>query len=110
MAHFEDRLQVRELLRTSPSAAAVDEALDCVLRSPGQFEHPDELQVQLRALRDTPGQARWLRCRGLLPPVSRQERAALERRRAEAVGTGVGSTGVTIAGAWATGAWGLGGE
>lgn len=92
---FEDRLRVRELLRGGPSADDVDEALACVLRSPEQVEHPGELAAQLRRLRAVPDEATLLRCRALLPPVSRAERAAVERRRTD----------------WASeGAWGLGGE
>lgn len=95
MERFEDRLRVRELLRGGPCGEDVDEALACALRSPEQFEHPQALAEQLRALRSAPSEAGLLRCRGLLPPVTRAERAAMERRRTD----------------WAVeGVWGLGGE
>lgn len=96
---FEDRLRVRELMRGGPSADDVDQALTSVTRSPEQFEHPAELAAQLRLLRAAPGEALLLRCRGLLPPVSRAERAAMERQRTDWAVEGV-----------AEGAHGLGGE
>ena len=95
MECFENRLQVRELLRGAPDGDDVDEALACVLRAPEQFEHAGELSEQLTSLRSAPTEARLLRCRGLLPPVSRAERAAVERRRSASC---------------VEGTWGLGGE